>query len=31
MAKRDDDGVAPRDALGVSITVGAHVVYATAR
>ena len=31
MAKHDDDGVAPRDALGVPVTVGARVVYATAR
>ena len=31
MAKRDDDGLAPRDALGVPVTVGARVVYATGR
>ena len=31
MAKHDDDGVAPRDALGVPVTVGARVVYATGR
>ena len=31
MAKRDDDGLAPRDALGVPITAGARVVYATGR
>ena len=31
MAKHDDDGVVPRDALGVPLTVGARVVYATAR
>ena len=31
MAKRDDDGLAPRDALGVPITIGARVVYATGR
>src|SRR5438445_7066500 len=31
MAKHDDDGVAPRDALGVAVTVGARVVYATGR